>query len=118
MKFKGMNTLYMLVFVLMFCNVSAQSLYQDRANTQVSYPNEESFIATIENSAYGTSFNQSDRNLNDELKAMIQKFVKETNEPKFRQIGKIELQIIKRNQTYYIVAQKSPERLLELKSFH
>jgi hypothetical protein len=45
---------------------------------------------------------------------MIQKFVKETNEPKFRQLGKIELSNIKRYQTYYIVAQKNPERLLEL----
>lgn len=113
---KQMKLIATIMFLFLFCLSSAQSLYRDRTNSKISYSDEESFVVTFEQSAYGITFKQNDRNLDDELKARIKNFMQETNEPQFRKLGKIELQIIKRNQTYYIVAQKSPERLLELKS--
>lgn len=109
-----MKSFFILGFSVLFFNGSAQSLYRARTNSQVSYVNEESFTATFEHSAYGITFKQNDRNLNDDLKACIRNFIKKTNVSKFKKFGTIELEIIKRKQIYYVVKQKKPESLLVL----
>ena len=109
-----MKSLFILGFLLFFFVGSAQSLYRVRTNTQMSYVVEESFITSFERSGYGINFKRNDRNLNDDLKARIKNFIEKTNVPKFRKIGAIELEIIKRNEIYYVVKQKKPEKLLIL----
>jgi hypothetical protein len=109
-----MKSLFILVFSALFFDGSAQSLYRARTNSQVSYVNKESFTTTFEHSFYGITFKQNDRNLNNELKASIRNFIKKTNVSKFKKFGTIELEIIKREQIYYVFKQKKLERLLEL----
>lgn len=109
-----MRSIFILGFLILFFVGSAQSLYRVRTNTQISYVNEEFFTTSFEHTAYGIIFKQNDRNLNDDLKSRIKKFIKKTNVSKFRKIGTIELDILKRNQIYYGVKQKKPERLLVL----
>lgn len=110
-----MKTLIILSFLLSFSLSSGQSLYTDRANSQVSSLNDEAFVATFEHSSYGVQFQPNDRTLNDDLKTKIERFMKQTNVSKFRKLGNVRLEIIKRNGIYYVVEEKSPERLIELK---
>jgi hypothetical protein len=110
-----MKTLIILSFLFIFSFAHSQSPYSDRANTKVSSLNDEAFVATFEQSAYGIQFQPNDRTLNNDLKTKIERFIKETNVSKFRKLGTIKLEIIKRNGLYYVVEETSPERLLELK---
>lgn len=110
-----MKSIFILGFLFFGIVGSAQSsLYRNRTNTYPSYVNEELFTVSFEQSLYGITFKQDDKNLDDELKEGIKNFVKKTNVSKFRKIGTIELEIIKRKQIYYVVEQKKPEKLLEL----
>ena len=63
---------------------------------------------------YGLTFEQNDRKINKELKQKIERFMKNTNRPKFKGQGKFTLDIIKRNNQYYVVESQKPERLLGL----
>lgn len=105
---------YLLLFFLFACGIQAQSLYNARANTTVSYQDAESFSVTFERSNYGFTFKQNDRSLTDNLKTKIERFMKNTDRPKYKGLGTFTLDIIKRNSKYYVVESKSPERLLEL----
>lgn len=109
-----MKSLFILGFLLLFFVDPAQSLYRVRTNTQISYVNEESFTTSFERSGYGITFKRYDRNLNDDLKARIKNFIEKTNVPKFRKMGTMKLEIIKRKQIYYVVKQKKPGKLLVL----
>lgn len=109
-----MKSLFILGFSVLFFNGSAQSLYRARTNSQISYVNEEFFTVIFEHSAYGITFKQNDRNLNDDLKARIRHFIKKTNVSKFKKFGTVEFEIIKRKEIYYVVKQKKPEKLLVL----
>jgi hypothetical protein len=110
-----MKSIFILGFLFFGIVGSAQSsLYRNRTNVNPSYVNEESFIVSFEHSLYGIAFKQNDRNLDDELKESIKNFVKNTKVSKFRKIGVIELEIVKRKQIYYVVAQKKPEKILVL----
>lgn len=100
----------------MLCSLtlSAQSFYGERKNTKVSQTTSEAFSVTFENSMYGITFQKNDRKLTETLKTKIERFVKHTNHSKYKAIGTVSLDIVSRNNNYYIVDQKSPEKLLEL----
>jgi hypothetical protein len=110
-----MKNLIILSFLFLFSFTKAQSMYTDRANNTLSSFNQEVFSVTFENSAHGVTFRQNERTLNNDLKTKIERFMKDNREPKYRNLGTITLDIIKRNNIYYVVHTKSPERLLELK---
>jgi len=103
-----------LLFILISFNCTAQSLYNAKASNKVSYVNQESFTISFSKSLYGLTFNQNDRKLNNDLKTKIEQFMKNTNRPKFKGQGKFTLNIIKRNNRYYVVESRKPEKLLEL----
>lgn len=104
----------LLLFILISFNCNAQSLYDAKANEKVSYRDSESFSVSFTKSLYGLTFEQNDRKLNADLKTKIERFMKNTNRPKFKGQGKFTLNIIKRNNQYYVVESRKPERLLEL----
>lgn len=104
----------LLLFILISFNCSAQSLYDAKANEKVSYKDSESFSISFTKSLYGLTFEQNDRKLNKDLKSKIERFMKNTNRPKFKGQGKFTLDIIKRNNQYYVIETRKPERLLEL----
>lgn len=105
---------YLVLIALMLCySGHSQSLYNARANTEFSKDTER-FTVTFEKSMYGITFKRNDRTLTDELKTKIERFMKNTNRSKYRGVGTFTLEIIKRNGKYFVVEQKSPERLLEL----
>ena len=99
-----------LIYMFLSLSCHAQSLYNARSNTKVSYRNTEAFYVTFTKSAYGLEFDRNDRALTPELKTKIERFMKNTNRPKYKGLGKITLEIIKRN-NYYIVENKKPEKL-------
>lgn len=103
-----------LFFLFCFVQVSAQSLYDPRANPKVSYTDTEHFSIQVETTLYGVQFPRGQRALDSSLKTKIEAFLKTTNKPKFKGVGKRDLEIIKRRGLYYIVENKSPERLLPL----
>ena len=105
---------FLLLFIVLATSVNAQSLYNSKANTEVSYRDTEAFTVTFKKSVYGLEFQRNDKVLNQELKTKIERFMKETKRPKFKGVGTFTLDIIKRNNTYYIVESKQPERLLKL----
>lgn len=91
----------------------AQSLYNAKSNDKVSYRDSEAFYITFSKSAYGLEFERNSRALTPELKIKIERFMKNTNRPKYKGLGKFTIEIIKRN-NYYIVESKKPEKLLPL----
>lgn len=103
----------LLIFLLSF-NCNAQSLYNAKANNKVSSVNQESFTISFSKSLYGLTFERNDRKLDESLKQKIERFMKNTNRPKFKGQGKFTLNIIKRNNRYYVVESRKPEKLLEL----
>ena len=104
----------LLLFILISFNCNAQSLYDAKANEKVSYRDSESFSVSFTKSLYGLTFEQNDRKLSTDLKTKIERFMKNTNRPKFKGQGKFTLDIIKRNNQYYVIETRKPERLLEL----
>ena len=92
----------------------AQSLYQPRSNNKISYRNQESFKITVTQTLQRLNFQPNDRNLTDDLKSKIEHFLQNTRIRKFRKIGTIELDIIKRDTIYYIIEQRKPERIIAL----
>ena len=102
------------LFILISFNCNAQSLYDAKANEKVSYRDSEVFSISFTKSLYGLTFEQNDRKINKELKQKIERFMKNTNRPKFKGQGKFTLDIIKRNNQYYVVESQKPERLLGL----
>lgn len=107
-----MKTILLLILLSFTCQ--AQSLYNAKANNKVSYVDSESFSITFTKSLYGLTFEQNDRKLDNELKTKIERFMKNTNRPKFKGQGKFTLDIVKRNNQYFVVESRKPERLLEL----
>lgn len=104
----------LLFFILISFNCNAQSLYDPKANDKVSYVDSESFSISFTKSLYGLTFDQNNRTLNTNLKTKIERFMKNTNRPRFKGQGKFTLDIIKRDNQYYVVESRKPERLLEL----
>ena len=104
----------LLLFILISFNRNAQSLYDAKANEKVSYRDSESFSVSFTKSLYGLTFEQNDRKLSTDLKTKIERFMKNTNRPKFKGQGKFTLGIVKRNNQYFVVESRKPERLLEL----
>jgi len=92
----------------------AQSLFQPRSNNKISYRNQESFKITVTQTLQRLNFQPNDRNLTDDLKSKIEHFLQNTRIRKFRKIGTIELDIIKRDTIYYIIEQRKPERIIAL----
>ncbi|WP_312310983.1 hypothetical protein [Empedobacter brevis] len=107
-----MKTIILFIFISFNCQ--AQSLYNPRANDKVSYVNSEAFSISFTKSLYGLTFEQNDRKLNPSLKKKIERYMKNTNRPKFKGQGKFTLDIVKRNNQYFVVESRKPERLLEL----
>jgi len=104
-----------ILFLLFYAHVAlAQSLYNERANTKLSYTNQEAFSISFEKSMYGITFNPNDRKLNNDLKNRIERFMNSTNRQKYRGLGKFTIDIVKRNGKYYVVEQLKPEMLWEL----
>ena len=104
----------MILLILFSFSCQAQSLYNPKANDKLSYVDSESFSITFTKSLYGLTFEQNDRKLDNELKTKIERFMKNTNRPKFKGQGKFTLGIVKRNNQYFVVESRKPERLLEL----
>ena len=102
------------LFILISFNCNAQSLYDAKANEKVSYRDTEAFSISFTKSLYGLTFEQNDRKLNKDLKTKIERFMKNTNRPKFKGQGKFTLDIVNRNNQYFVVETRKPERLLEL----
>lgn len=103
-----------LIVLLLSYNGYSQSLYNARANDKVSYKDSERFTVSFEKTAYGITFERNDRVLNDALKTKIERFMKNTNRPKYKGLGTFTLDIVKRGDKYYVVENKSPEKLLQL----
>lgn len=102
-------------FILFFSTVSfSQSLYNPTANKTVSYNTAEDFYITFERNMYGFEFKRNDRKLNPALQTKIERFMTTTNRQKFKGLGLFTLNIIMRNDKYYVVEQKKPEKLLDL----
>ena len=104
----------LLLFILISFNCNAQSLYDAKANEKVSYRDSEVFSISFTKSLYGLTFEQNDRKINKELKQKIERFMKNTNRPKYKGQGKFTLDIVRRNKQYFVVESRNPERLLEL----
>ena len=81
-----MKTIILLILFSFSCQ--AQSLYNPKANDKLSYVDSESFSITFTKSLYGLTFEQNDRKLDNELKTKIERFMKNTNRPKFKGQGK------------------------------
>lgn len=106
---------HLILIIVLFCyNGYSQSLYNAKANDKISYKDSERFTVSFEKSAYGITFKRNDRVLTDDLKNKIERFMKNTNRPEYKGLGTFTLDIVKRNNKYYVVESKSPERLLEL----
>ncbi|MGV0924097.1 hypothetical protein [Empedobacter tilapiae] len=103
-----------IIISLITLSCNAQSLYNPKANDKVSYVDSESFSITFTKSLYGLTFEQNDRKLNSDLKTKIERFMKNTNRPKFKGQGKFTLDIVQRNKQYFVVESRKPERLLKL----
>ncbi|MGV1019314.1 hypothetical protein ACTS9V_06680 [Empedobacter falsenii] len=106
-----MKSIILLIFSF---SCQAQSLYNSKANDKVSYIDSESFSITFSKSLYGLTFEQNDRKLSTDLKTKIERFMKNTNRQKYKGQGKFTLDIVKRNNQYFVVESRKPERLLEL----
>ena len=103
-----------IIISLITLSCNAQSLYNPKAIDKVNYVDSESFSITFTKSLYGFTFKQNDRKLSADLKTKIERFMKNTNRPKFKGQGKFTLDIVKRNNQYFVVESRNPERLLEL----
>ncbi|WP_413534056.1 hypothetical protein [Empedobacter brevis] len=104
----------LILFILLSFSCHAQSLYDARANEKVSYRDSESFSITVTNSLYGLEFERNSRTLTPELKTQIERFMKNTKRPKYKHKGKLTLEIIKRDNQYFVVETRNPEKLLAL----
>lgn len=101
-----------LIFILLgFGSLSAQSLYNPRANTKVSSIDTERFVINVEKNAYGIVFPRGQRALDNSLQSKIEKFLKTTLREKYQPLGTYSLEIIKRRGAYFVVESHQPERL-------
>lgn len=108
------NKIIIILCMYLSITASAQSLYNARSNTKISQTTTEAFNVTFKKSMYGIAFKTNDRLLTNSLKTKIERFMANTNRSKFKGLGTFTLTIIKRQDSYFVVEEKQPEKLLGL----
>lgn len=114
-----MKTLFTLLLLTVSLSVMAQSFYNPRGNTKISYRDTEAFSVTFKKTMQSLVFKPNDRVLTPAIKAKIERFMATTNRTEFKGFGAFTLHIIKRQDIYYVLCLNASngrglEKLIEL----
>jgi hypothetical protein len=109
-----MKSIVYIAFIFVLNSVSAQSLYKATSNKKISYSTTEEFYVSFKKSMYGFEFKPNDHKLTPTLKSKIEQFMSTTNRQMFKGLGLFTLNILKRNNVYYVVEQKTPKKLVKI----